>query len=118
MTDDHPDPGVGLLFNFVGKMNFPAKKVADSADLAAAGGPFLVHRNPGDRFGLCQMFFGAVHPADHSLITLLRAIAEGEDPVFEQQQPLHLGVLLKYPGGEFGQGETRHDIRHNGETSG
>ena len=81
---------------------------ATGGDLGLEG-PRLEH----DRPPLAQAALGERHHLDHALISLAGAVAEGEDAVLVQDQPLDVGLLLEHFGRGLGEAEARRDIGHD-----
>jgi len=61
-----------------------------------------------------RYFFGERHQFDHALVGLARALAEGEDPVIEQDHSHRLGraLALEFPRAILGEIEARHEVRN------
>ena len=82
----------------------------------ACAGDIVRHRRDRDGFALARdKFFGERHHLDHALVGFARGVAEGDDAVLAQDQPVAgLGALEDFDR-LFRQAEARHHIGHEGE---
>ena len=107
--EHQPAPGAFACFVF-----FAAGAAHDRRDLRHVGGAAPRRRRcrlaaAGDKF------LGARDHFDHALIGFARALAEGDDAVFGENEAVARFRPLENIDRLLGQAETRHDVRHEGE---
>ena len=86
----------------------------DWRDLCGARGRAAdLPRLEDDGSALPQPALGQRHHLDHALIGLTRVLAEGEDAVLVQDQPLDVGLRLEHTRRFLGEAETRRDVSND-----
>ena len=63
-----------------------------------------------------QAIFGQRHEFDHALISLARVVADGENAVLVEDQPLGRRIFLEHIGCFLRERKARHDVGHEAKT--